>query len=406
MSKLNPRIYLLALGTFTVGTEGYVIAGVLPAVAHDMHTSVAVCGQLVTIFALAYALGGPPLIRLFHKVPPKRLLIGAAVFFAAANLLAALSPDIAVLIIARILAAGGAALFLAPAAAAAAALTPPELLPRAISVTATGNALALTAGAPIGTLIGSAFSWRGSFLFVTGLAILSALLVRAFLPEVPASPAPTGGRLALLGHRPIQWALATTFGLFLASYTVYTYLSPVMGTATGAGSTSVAILMVVFGAGGLIGGRVIGHALARFALGPVLRAALLVVTIMISLLALLTGVHAHTTADTVIAYPIMLIFGAAWWSGGISQQTRLATLAPHQRPLALGLHFSAQFLGVATAGAVGGLTLGLSRPLAVPTVAGIIAIATITTIRHTPTHTPTREPEGQMHTTPSKPTAR
>ncbi|MCO6000095.1 MFS transporter [Actinoallomurus rhizosphaericola] len=406
MSELNPRIYLLALGTFTVGTEGYVIAGVLPAVAHDTHTSVAVCGQMVTVFALAYALGGPPLIRLFHEVPPKRVLIGAAVFFAAANLLAALSPDIAVLITARILAAGGAALFLAPAAAAAAALTPPELLPRALSVTATGNALALTAGAPIGTLIGSAFGWRGSFLFVTGLAILSALMVGAFLPEVPAAPTPAGGRLALLGHRPIQSALATTFGLFLASYTVYTYLSPVMGTAIGAGSTGVAILMVVFGAGGLIGGRMIGRVLARFPLGAVLRAVLLVVTIMISLLALLTGVHAHTTADTVIAYPIVLIFGAAWWSGGISQQTRLATLAPDQRSLALGLQFSTQFLGVATAGAVGGLTLGLSGPVAVPTVAGIIAIATIVTIQHTPSLTLTKEPEGQDHAPHSRPAAR
>ncbi|GAB3977050.1 MFS transporter [Actinoallomurus acanthiterrae] len=400
---LNPRIYLLALGTFTVGTEGYVIAGVLPAVARDMHTSVAMCGQLVTIFAVAYALGGPPLIRLFHDVPPKRLLIGAAVFFAAANLLAALAPDIAVLIIARILAAGGAALFLAPAAAAAAALTPPGLLPRAISVTATGNALALTAGAPIGTVIGSAFGWRTSFLFVTGLAILSALLVGAFLPEVPVSSARTGGRLALLGHRPIRWALATTFGLFLASYTVYTYLSPVMGTATGADSTGVAILMVVFGAGGLIGGRVIGHVLARGALAPVLRVALLIVTVMIALIAVLTGLHAHTAAGTVVAFPIMLVFGAAWWSGGISQQTRLATLAPDQRSLALGLHFSAQFLGVATAGAVGGLALGFSGPLAVPLVAGAFAIATILTVKHTPTPTPQRQ---DRPTTNSQPAAR
>ncbi|MEV0408179.1 MFS transporter [Actinoallomurus sp. NPDC050550] len=391
MSTLNPRIYLLALGTFTVGTEGYVIAGVLPAVARDMHTSVAVCGQLVTIFAVAYALGGPPLIRLFHDVPPKRLLIGAAVFFAAANLLAALAPDIAVLITARILAAAGAALFLAPAAAAAAALTAPALLPRAISVTATGNALALTAGAPIGTMIGSTFGWRTSFLFVTGLAILSAVLMGAFLPEVPVSRAPAGGRLALLGHRAVQRALATTFGLFLASYTVYTYLSSVMRTATGAGSVGVAALMVVFGAGGLIGGRVIGHLIARYSLAPVLRLALLTVAVMIALVALLTGIHVHTAVGTAVAFPIMLVFGAAWWSGGISQQTRLVTLAPDQRSLALGLHFSAQFLGVATAGAVGGIALATSGPIAVPIVGGAIAIAAIATVEHLPT----RPPQGQ-----------
>ncbi|NUQ98826.1 MAG: MFS transporter, partial [Streptomyces sp.] len=120
---MNPRIYLLALGTFTVGTEGYVIAGVLPDVAHDLHSTVSVCGQMVTVFALVYAIAGPPLIGQFRRVPLKRLLIWAAVGFAAANVLAAVAPDIATLAVARVLAALGAALFAAPAAAAAAALS-------------------------------------------------------------------------------------------------------------------------------------------------------------------------------------------------------------------------------------------------------------------------------------------
>lgn len=151
---MNPRVYVLALATFTVGTEGYVIAGVLPAVARSMHVSVSVCGQLVTVFALVYALAGPPLIGAFRRVPPKSVLIGAMLAFALGNALAAGAPDYAVLALARVLAAASAALLVAPAAAAAAALCRPQDMPRAIAVTATGNALALTLGAPIGTLIG------------------------------------------------------------------------------------------------------------------------------------------------------------------------------------------------------------------------------------------------------------
>ncbi|GAB2723931.1 MFS transporter [Kitasatospora kifunensis] len=377
---MHPRIYLLALGTFTVGTEGYVIAGVLPSVAHDMHTSVSMCGQLVTVFALVYALAGAPLIGLLHQVPPKRLLMGAALVFALANGLAAVAPDFAVLTGARVLAALGAALFAAPAAATAAALCAPEELPRAISVTAGGNALALTLGAPLGTVVGSAFGWRASFGFVTLLAIITAVAVWTGLPDVPSAGNTAAGRLNLLRRTPIRWGLVTTFGLFLAAYCVYTYLSPVAHKATGLGSDGVATLMIVFGAGGLLAGRLISRLIARRGIALVLRGAFLTITALLAVLTVITVAHVPLVA-TVIVFPLMFMFGSAWWSGGISQQARLAGLAPTQRAQVLGLHFSAQYLGVAVGGALGGLALSGVGPTAVPLVGGAIALACVLSIR-------------------------
>ncbi|MFB8176285.1 MFS transporter [Streptomyces sp. NPDC055966] len=377
---MNPRIYLLALGTFTVGTEGYVIAGVLPDVAHDLHSTVSMCGQMVTVFAVVYALAGPPLIGQFQHVPLKKLLIWAAVGFAAANVLAAVSPNLVTLAVARVLAALGAALFAAPAAAAAAALSKPEELPRAIAVTAGGNAIALTLGAPIGTVVGAALGWRASFGFVTALALVTAVAIAAWLPDVPGTAGATAGRLNLLRRGAVRWGLVTTFGLFLAAYTMYTYLAPIAQRSTGLGSTGVAALMVVFGAGGFTGGRIIGSVLAKHALANVLRTALLLITAFLAVLTLLTVAHLHTAAR-IIAFPLLFAFGMAWWSGGISQQTRLAGLAPEQRSQALGLHFSAQFLGVAVAGALGGVTLSTIGAAGVPAVAGAIALAALVSVR-------------------------
>ncbi|GGX34763.1 MFS transporter [Streptomyces noursei] len=377
---MNPRIYLLALGTFTVGTEGYVIAGVLPDVAHDLHSTVSMCGQMVTVFAVVYALAGPPLIGRFQHVPPKKLLIWAAIGFAAANVLAGLAPDFATLAVARVLAALGAALFAAPAAAAAAALSKPEELPRAIAVTAGGNAIALTLGAPLGTVVGAALGWRASFGFVTALALITAGSLAVWLPDIPSTAVATAGRLNLLNRGAVRWGLVTTFGLFLAAYTMYTYLSPIVQRSTGLGSTGVAALMIVFGAGGFTGGRLIGPVLARHALASVLRAVLLLVAALLVVLTLLTVAHMHTVAR-ITAFPLLFAFGMAWWSGGISQQTRLAGLAPEQRSQALGLHFSAQFLGVAVAGALGGVTLSTAGPAAVPAVAAAIALAALVTVR-------------------------
>src|SRR5579862_7029694 len=57
-------LYTLALGTFAVGTEGFMIAAILPSIATSLGTSVQAAGQLVTIFALIYALSSPILTTL------------------------------------------------------------------------------------------------------------------------------------------------------------------------------------------------------------------------------------------------------------------------------------------------------------------------------------------------------
>lgn len=61
----------------------------------------------------------------------------------------------------------------------------------------------------------------------------------------------------------------------------------------------------------------------------------------------------------------------------------MAGLAPQQRSQALGLHFSAQFLGVATGGAIGGLALSGAGAGAVPVVGGLVALASLVSVRQT-----------------------
>jgi predicted MFS family arabinose efflux permease len=47
----------LTLGAFAVGTEGFMIAGLLPALARDLSVGLPAAGHLVTAFSLAYAIG-------------------------------------------------------------------------------------------------------------------------------------------------------------------------------------------------------------------------------------------------------------------------------------------------------------------------------------------------------------
>src|ERR1044072_2344405 len=108
-------LYWLPLGAFAIGTEGFMIAGLLPALARDLNVSLPAAGHLVTAFSLAYAIGAPVMAVLTAGRERRRLLAIAMGGFALANLLAALAPGYAGLLGARLLIALSAASFM-PAA--------------------------------------------------------------------------------------------------------------------------------------------------------------------------------------------------------------------------------------------------------------------------------------------------
>lgn len=96
-------LYLLALGMFAIGTESFMIAGLLPGIASDLGVGEASAGQLVTAFALTYALGGPVLAIVTANLPRRALLVIAMAAFALGNALAWASHSYAGLMSARIL---------------------------------------------------------------------------------------------------------------------------------------------------------------------------------------------------------------------------------------------------------------------------------------------------------------
>src|SRR5437879_1761539 len=102
-TRINPRILLLALGMFALGTDAFVVAGVLPVIAHETGVTVSVAGQLVTAFSLTYGLGAPLLAVLIGRWSPHRVLIVSLGLFCLANIGSALAPTFPLLMLTRIL---------------------------------------------------------------------------------------------------------------------------------------------------------------------------------------------------------------------------------------------------------------------------------------------------------------
>jgi predicted MFS family arabinose efflux permease len=122
----------LTVGAFAIGTEGFMIVGLLPALARDLNVGVPAAGHLVTAFSLAYAISAPVMAVLTSGLERRRLLAIAMGGFALANLIAGLAPGYAGLLAARLLLALSAASFMPAASGYAAALGGQERGPRPV----------------------------------------------------------------------------------------------------------------------------------------------------------------------------------------------------------------------------------------------------------------------------------
>ncbi|GAK03567.1 major facilitator family transporter YdhL [Geomicrobium sp. JCM 19037] len=55
---MNFKVYVLAVSAFVVGMVELIIGGILPIISEDLGVSVGAAGQLITIFALVFAVSG------------------------------------------------------------------------------------------------------------------------------------------------------------------------------------------------------------------------------------------------------------------------------------------------------------------------------------------------------------
>lgn len=148
-TRWRTHALVLAFGTFAVGTDAYVIAGVLPEIAQSLEISLAAAGQLVTVFAIGYAVSSPVLAALTGHWSRRTVLVTALVLFALGNVATALAPSYAAVLAARLLAAAGAAIYTPNAAATAAALAGEKKRGQAFSIVNVGLSSSLVLGAPL-----------------------------------------------------------------------------------------------------------------------------------------------------------------------------------------------------------------------------------------------------------------
>lgn len=338
----------LALATFAVGTDAFVIAGLLPAIAADLEVGLPAAGQLVTVFALTLAVAAPVLSWLLSPLDRRKALQLALIVFVVGNVVTALSPTYLLAWLARILTAVGAATITATASSAAVAITPAERRGRAMALVIGGLTLSTALGMPLGNLIGSV-DWRLTLWAVAALGVVAAIGISVALPKVMLPATSLTARLAPLRQPKVLTILAVTLLVMAGHYTVYTYIGAVTAGAT-TGSFPQAITMILFawGVGVLVGNFLAGHLADNLPGRGIALAALAGGTVLLAISPL-------TVSHLVVACVWAAIWGTTDGMVSVVQQHRLVTLAPASAPVLLGLNSSAIYLGVAMGGGLGGL---------------------------------------------------
>jgi DHA1 family inner membrane transport protein len=348
---MDKRLLILASGMFAIGTDSFVVAGVLPQVSASLHTPVALAGQMVTPYALSYALLSPVIAATAASWPRKRLLLTGLAVFVLGNVATALAPSIELVLASRLLAGLGAAMFSPTATASGASLVSPEQRGRALAIVIAGLSGATALGAPLGTFIGGWLDWRATMWFVAAVGALAALGVAWRLPEIPTLPAVTlARRLAPLGDARVLLTLLTTWLVYSGTFLVYTYIGLSFDRATGGDARVLAGLLLLWGVAATVGNLVAGRLTDRFGSRRIITAAITVLALNFALLP-------WTSASLATAAPALVVWGLCSWGILVPQQHRLINITPGAAPLLLGLNSAAIYVGVSISGLIGGAAI-------------------------------------------------
>lgn len=367
-------LLVLATGVFAVGTDSFVIAGILPDLAASLDVGTATAGQLITAYALCYAVLSPVMAAVTARWPRKQVLLVGLGVFTAGNLVTAFVPSYEAVLVGRILAGVGAAMITPAATAAAAMLAPEAKRGRAIATVMTGLSAATALGSPIGTALSSTTGdWRATMMFVVVLGVLAAAGVAFLL--APVATAPSVGiraRLAPIGDLRIALTLVTTVLVYGGLYTVYSYISVSFDRVTGGSGTTLAVLLFVWGVAATAGTLGSGVLIDRFGNRRVINTAVTVAAVDFVLLPWTS----QYLATAVIA---LVVWGLCGWGALAPQTHRLIEVMPPAAPLLTGLGSATVYIGVSAAPAIGAAGLATVGPYNLGPVGAVLIVLGLVT---------------------------
>jgi DHA1 family inner membrane transport protein len=354
-ARYGPAVLALAVGGFAIGTTEFMAMGLLPQVADGVDVSIPTAGHLISAYALGVVIGAPVLAFLGARLPRRGLLVALMAAYAGANALSALAGSYGLLLFSRFLCGVPHGAFFGVASLVAASLAPRGREGRAVATVMIGLSVANVMGVPVATWLGQSVGWRAAFWVAAALALLTTVLVTAFLPACPGDADATGRRELRLFASPQAWLtlLAGAIG-FGGMFALYSYIAEVVTKVGGLPEGAVPVFLLAFGLG-MVAGTWVAGTLADWSVFRSLLGS--------SLAMAPAGWWALVPAFLVAVSSSVLV---------VNLQLRLMSVAGESQTLGAAMNHSSLNIGNALGAWFGGLVIAAGWGYRAPALVGVV----------------------------------
>jgi predicted MFS family arabinose efflux permease len=310
VDERSSLLRVLALTTFIVFFQGYMVAPIIPLLSKTLHASEQFTGLIVPAYLIPYGVSTLIYGVLADRIGIHRVMMVSLAAFSALSILTATAQTVEQIMIFRMATGIGASGVVPLALALVGRLYPYEQRGKALGWMFGAMAGGMAFGSPLGALLEPSISWQGLFLAIgaAGIALLLIVLPRGRVIAAAAQPVAGSLRDIVPGYkellRPFRARCTYAYVLINSMFHsgVFTWLGLYLEREHHLGPTGIGLALLGYGVPGFLLGPVIGAAADRWGRARLIPAGLLIGTAAAAMLTL----HPPTAIIPVVAVLLSL----------------------------------------------------------------------------------------------------
>jgi DHA1 family arabinose polymer transporter-like MFS transporter len=256
---MKKSLLALLFGGLGIGITEFVMMGLLPDIAKDLHISIPEAGHLISAYALGVVIGAPVLVVIAGSFPPKKILMALMVMFTVFNGFSAFAPGYTTLFVARLLAGLPHGAFFGVGSVVASRIAEKGKEAQAVSIMFAGLTIANIIGVPLGTFIGHHYSWRFTFVIIVLVGLVTLLSLKLWMPALPATKNRDLKKELSFFKHPESWLIIFMIAIGTGGlFSWFSYIAPLLTDVSGFEADSITYVLVLAGFGMFVGNLVGG----------------------------------------------------------------------------------------------------------------------------------------------------
>lgn len=348
--SIEGKITLIGFLTmFVVGVSDLIVVGIISPMSKAFEVQTSLIGQLVTIYAVSFAILSPVLTKITAKFHDKKTLITSLFIFIVINFLTIFIDSFLLLGILRVLLAACASLVTVKLMAIGAKIVVFEKKAKVVANIYVGFSAANILGVPLGTLLAAHFSWTVPFYLIGFIAIICLVMIVFFIPSLKQETrnVQKQGKYKVRTKKGI-WIILTFLLLMMVSNSMlFTYLEPII-RGGGHSVTTVSIALFIAGVAGVIGSKFGNWLSEKF--GYYVAGSIIVFVYIMSLVLLLLY-----TKNVIIVLLSILLWNLFHWGTNPTVQYALLQFIEGDPSQIFSYNISLLNLGIGIGSFVGGI---------------------------------------------------